>query len=47
MWVRLNGPLHDPHWQVSELSLEEIMLAYLGLEADRNADPPVVSGVSA
>ena len=31
VWVRLNGPLHDPAWQVTELGLEEIMLAYLGL----------------
>jgi ABC-2 type transport system ATP-binding protein len=31
LWVRLNGPLHDPGWQVSDLGLEEIMLTYLGL----------------
>jgi ABC-2 type transport system ATP-binding protein len=46
MWVRLNGPLRDPHWQVSELSLEEIMLAYLGLGAESPAEP-TLSGVSA
>jgi ABC-2 type transport system ATP-binding protein len=38
LWVRLNGPLHDPHWEVSELSLEEIMLAYLGMAEARPAD---------
>jgi hypothetical protein len=38
MWVRLNGPLHDPGWQVTELSLEEIMLAYLGLGASTGND---------
>ncbi len=29
--ARLNGPLHDPGWQSEELSLEDIVLAYLGL----------------
>jgi ABC-2 type transport system ATP-binding protein len=33
VWVRLNGPLHDPAWEQSELSLEEIMLAYLGMSS--------------
>lgn len=28
--VRLTGPLHDPSWQSEELSLEDIVLAYLG-----------------
>ena len=30
LWVRLNGPVHDPAWQADELSLEDIVLAYLG-----------------
>jgi ABC-2 type transport system ATP-binding protein len=30
VWVRLTGPLLDPTWQVDELSLEDIVLAYLG-----------------
>jgi ABC-2 type transport system ATP-binding protein len=34
-WVRLSGPLHDPNWEQSELSLEEVMLAYLGMSAGR------------
>ena len=38
MWVRLTGPLHDPAWQVEELNLEEIMLAYLGLGAPDRVD---------
>jgi ABC-2 type transport system ATP-binding protein len=46
LWVRLNGPLHDPNWQVEELNLEEIMLAYLGLGAEQSANP-VLSEVSA
>ncbi|MGZ6391964.1 MAG: ABC transporter ATP-binding protein [Ktedonobacterales bacterium] len=29
-WVRLDGPLHDPGWDVHELGLEEIALAYMG-----------------
>jgi ABC-2 type transport system ATP-binding protein len=37
LWVRLDGPLHDPNWQVEELNLEEIMLAYLGLGAEQPA----------
>ena len=39
MWVRLNGPVHDPHWEVTELSLEEIMLAYLGCGAELALEP--------
>jgi len=31
LWVRLRGPLVDPNWDVQELGLEEIMLAYLSL----------------
>jgi ABC-2 type transport system ATP-binding protein len=46
VWVRLNGPLHDPTWQVSQLSLEEIMLAYLGLSGSSSAEP-ILSEVSA
>jgi hypothetical protein len=44
--VRLRGPLHDPNWEVTDLSLEDIMLAYLGLS---NAQPTddVLSEVSA
>lgn len=30
VWARLNGPLLDPSWRVDELSLEDIVLAYLG-----------------
>lgn len=37
-YVRLNGPLHDPNWEVSELSLEEIMLAYLELGSAEPAE---------
>jgi ABC-2 type transport system ATP-binding protein len=37
VWLRLEGPLTDPTWQVEELSLEDIMLAYLGAGAP---EPP-------
>ena len=33
MLVRLNGPVHDPAFQVSDVSLEEIVLAYMGEDA--------------
>ena len=45
LWVRLNGPLHDPNWDVTELNLEEIMLAYLGIGGREQADR-VLSEVS-
>jgi ABC-2 type transport system ATP-binding protein len=31
--VRLNGPVLDPSWRVDDLSLEEVVLAYLGQHA--------------
>jgi ABC-2 type transport system ATP-binding protein len=46
LWVRLEGPLHDPSWQVRELGLEEIMLAYLGRGRVESADPAVLSEVA-
>jgi ABC-2 type transport system ATP-binding protein len=45
LWVRLEGPLHDPTWDVVELSLEDIMLAYLGA-ARSGAEPRPLSGVA-
>jgi len=45
VWLRLNGPLHDPSWQVRELSLEDIMLAYLGMGAAA-ASEPILTGVA-
>ncbi len=30
VWIRLNGPLIDPGWQIEELGLEDIVLTYLG-----------------
>jgi ABC-2 type transport system ATP-binding protein len=28
--VRADGPIHDPAWQVEELGLEDVVLAYMG-----------------
>ncbi len=39
--VRTNGPLFDPSWAVEEVSLEDIVLAYLGQQTD--AGRPVSS----
>jgi len=36
--VHLDGPILDPSWEVSEVSLEEIVLAYMGM------DEPVSAG---
>ena len=33
LWTRLSGPMNDPSWQVDELSLEDVVLAYLGADA--------------
>jgi ABC-2 type transport system ATP-binding protein len=43
-WVRLRGPLHDPGWDVQELGLEDIALAYMG--RDRRAAEPDPLGVT-
>jgi len=42
LWVRLRGPLVDPNWDVQELGLEEIMLAYLSLREPAAAGPQPV-----
>ena len=41
MLVRLNGPVIDPAFQVSDVSLEELVLAYMGQDA-----PPVLAELS-
>lgn len=39
--VRTNGPLFDTSWEVQEVSLEDIVLAYLGQQVtDRVQSPP-------
>jgi ABC-2 type transport system ATP-binding protein len=45
LWVRLNGPVHDPVWQVDDLGLEDIVLAYLGADGSQPAALSPVGGV--
>jgi ABC-2 type transport system ATP-binding protein len=33
--VRTDAPIYDPHWTVSQLSLEDLVLAYMGRTAER------------
>jgi hypothetical protein len=33
MLVRLNGPVADPEWEAEDVSLEELVLAYMGADA--------------
>jgi ABC-2 type transport system ATP-binding protein len=35
--VRLDGPVLDPGWEVSEVALEEIVLAYMGMDEPMSA----------
>jgi len=46
--VRLNGVIFDPSWEVRDVSLEDIVLAYLGQSSanDDTAahDPALVTG---
>jgi ABC-2 type transport system ATP-binding protein len=35
--VRLSGPVLDPSWEVTEVGLEDIVVAYMGLD-DSPAD---------
>jgi ABC-2 type transport system ATP-binding protein len=39
--IRVDGPIHDPSWQVEELTLEDVVLAYMG----GGAEPPVTRPV--
>ncbi len=44
LWVRLNGPVHDPAWQVDDVGLEDIVLAYLGADGTQPAALSPVGG---
>ena len=35
--VRLDGPIIDPAWEMSEVALEEIVLAYMGMDESVSA----------
>ncbi len=46
MTVKLNGPLLDPAWEVDDLGLEEVVLAYLAHQGAALAErPPVLEEV--
>lgn len=36
--VRLGGPVHDPSWEVADVGLEELVLAYMGRKDQRIPD---------
>jgi ABC-2 type transport system ATP-binding protein len=44
LWVRLDGPLHDPTWHSDPLSLEDIVLSYLGRRSRSTNDVATVIG---
>jgi hypothetical protein len=33
MLVRLNGPVADPEWEAEDVSLEDLVLGYMGADA--------------
>ena len=41
--VRANGHVYDSHWQVSDVGLEQIVLAYLALDPTLAPEPEAVS----
>ncbi len=44
--VRVKGPVLDPSWEVSEIGLEEIILAYMGQEEQGSSGPLAMMGVA-
>ena len=40
--IRVNGVIHDPAWQVEELSLEDVVLAYMGGGAEVPPSRPLL-----
>jgi ABC-2 type transport system ATP-binding protein len=43
--VRTEGPIHDPHWSVSQLSLEDLILAYMSRSAIAPAPRPALEAL--
>jgi ABC-2 type transport system ATP-binding protein len=41
--VRTNGPVFDPSWEVQEVSMEDIVLAYLSQQAGDRVPAPNAS----
>jgi ABC-2 type transport system ATP-binding protein len=45
MLVRLNGPVADPEWEAEDVSLEDMVLGYMGADAaPANAELTAVGG---
>ncbi len=44
--VRTDGPILDPAWSVEQVSLEDLVLAYMGRAVDTEHRPPPLSAVS-
>jgi ABC-2 type transport system ATP-binding protein len=40
--VRTDGPIHDPAWTVGQLSLEDLVLAYMGQAAANGSQRPAL-----
>jgi ABC-2 type transport system ATP-binding protein len=45
--ARLDGPLLDPAWEVSEVGLEDIILAYMSQDEALTAGPLSMAGGTA
>jgi ABC-2 type transport system ATP-binding protein len=43
--VRTDGPIHDPAWTVGQLSLEDLVLAYMGQTAANHNHRPALEAV--
>jgi ABC-2 type transport system ATP-binding protein len=43
--VRTDGPIHDPGWTVGQLSLEDLVLAYMGQTAANHNHRPALEAV--
>ena len=43
--VRTEAPIHDPAWTVGELSLEDLVLAYMGQPAAQRRSRPALEAV--
>jgi len=43
--VRTEGPIRDPHWSVSQLSLEDLILAYMSRSATAPAPRPALEAL--
>jgi len=44
MLVRLNGPVADPDWEAEDVSLEDLVLGYMGADAPAMAELTVAGG---